>query len=813
MQELGTSGSNQAAMTSITHSSRITSSWIHQASRRFSVRIFVVLQVAIVVAATLAGFASGSSPAMVDPRLALPPLQAPGEWFDSQRSIDGQTIDYAGALDQAAELRADAIDGEWTNLGPSNIGGRVNDVVTDADDPTIVYAATASGGVWRGTERGLVWERAWPDDLTQAIGSMARNGNMLLAGSGEANPGGGSIVYGGTGAYLSTDDGTSWVSIGLADSGAIGRVVEHADGFLIAATGNLFVPGGERGLYRWAPGMDEPELWLAGPNDTTGAVDIAVDPTDPDHVLVAMWDHHRTPDARYYSGEGSGVYRTRDGGETWTLVADITTGDPAENGRMAVAFAPSDADRIYAEVANTANGRHGGFFVSDDGGETWALRTNSTLTATNSSYGWWFGRIYVDPADADRVFVMGLNLTYSENGGTSFSNVNTGLLGLAPGGDRIDPHSDQHSMVFETREEGLVYLGNDGGVYHSTDNGESWLSSPDQGWTQHYSVDVSDVGVGNAIVTGLQDNGCQITYSPLEGDWLPNGVCGDGLESVFQPGNPAVSWSCSQYGGCQRNVAGGGDLGILSFPGTNQDRWGWLADIEYSPADVTNNTLYTGSQFLWKSTNNGVSWTRFTGDLSSDPAQLDPNTGYQLRGVVTAIAPGHEGRLVWVGTDEGRLWTVNAADGQDATLVQADGLPDAWITSVTTDPTDDDTAWVTYSGFRGGSDAAHVFVTTDGGVTFTDISGSLPNAPVNDIIVAGDFLVVGTDVGVFALDRSATDPDWQTLGTNLPLVPVIQVDGDHGYVTAATFGHGIQRIELPGGSLTGPAPLALSLGQ
>ena len=228
---------------------------------------------------------------------------------------------------------------------------------------------------------------------------------------------------------------------------------------------------------------------------------------------------------------------------------------------------------------------------------------------------------------------------------------------------------------------------------------------------------------------------------------------------------------------------------------------------------MTHNTLYTGSQFLWKSTNNGVSWTRFTGDLSSDPDQLDPNTGYQLRGVVTAIAPGHEGRLVWVGTDEGRLWTVNAADGQDATLVQADGLPDAWITSVTTDPTDDDTAWVTYSGFRGGSDAAHVFVTTDGGVTFTDISGSLPNAPVNDIIVAGDFLVVGTDVGVFALDRSATDPDWQTLGTNLPLVPVIQVDGDHGYVTAATFGHGIQRIELPGGSLTAPAPLALSLGQ
>lgn len=775
------------------------------AAHRNRVRLFVALQLVLVLVAGLFGLVSASSMDLpVDPRLALPPLQAPGEWFDSQRSIDGQAIDYAGAIDQAAALRVDAVGGEWTNLGPTNIGGRVNDVVTDADSADIVYAATASGGVWRSTDRGLTWDRAWPDDMTQAIGSLARNGNLLLAGTGEANPGGGSIVYGGTGAYVSADDGATWELIGLEDSGAIGRVFAHGDGFLIAATGNLFVPGGERGLYYWAPGMDAPELWFDAiemANDTTGAVDIAVDPANDDHIIVGLWDHSRTPDARYYSGEGSGAWVTHDGGDTWDRIEAISVANPdgpyldrSEDGRVAVAFAPSDPNRVYAEVANIADGTHGAFYVSSDGGQTWEYRTNSTLRSTNSSYGWWFGRIYVDPADADRVFVMGLNLTVSTNGGSTFSNLNNSVLGLAPGAGYVNPHSDQHGMVWDERVEGLVYLANDGGVYTSTDNGENWISSPLQGWTQHYSVDVADVGTGDQIVTGLQDNGCVASYGAGGGDWVMNGLCGDGLESVFQPGNPAVSWSCSQYGGCQRNVAGAGDLGIVSFPGG--DRWGWLADIEYSPADVTNNTLFTGDQGLWRSTNNGVNWSRFgPADLSSDPVQLDPNEGYRLRGVVTTIAPGHNGELVWAGTDEGRLWKITA-DGADHTLIDA-GLPDAWITSVTTDPADDNVAYVTYSGFRGGSDAAHVFVTTDGGATFTDLSANLPNAPVNDVIVADDRLVVATDVGVFVADRTAESVEWDMLGTNLPAVPVIQVDFEFGRITAATFGHGIQRIDFP----------------
>ena len=745
----------------------------------------------------------------VDPRLALPPLQAPGEWFDSQRSIDGGAVDYAAALDQAAVLRADAIEGEWTNLGPTNIGGRVNDVVTDADDPSIVYMAAASGGVWRGTDFGSSWERAWPDELTQSIGSLERNGATLLAGTGEANPGGGSIVYGGTGVYASADDGASWDLIGLEDSGAIGRIMAHEDGFLIAATGNLFVEGGERGLYRWAPGMATPELWFDANtiNGRTGVVDIAVDPSDPDHVIIGTWDHLRTPDARYYSGEGSGLWQTFDGGVTWDKVDEVDmahsvtnpgSADPSENGRTAVAFAPSDPSRVYAEIANTADGTHGAFYISNDGGRTFTEEApTGSLSGTNSSYGWWFGRIYVDPTDADKVWVMGLSLTSSSNGGASFSNT-SGV------------HSDQHSMVWDSRVPGLVYLGNDGGVYTSTTNGSSWTQAEAQGWTQHYSIDVADVGTGDQLITGLQDNGCVVNYTGGAAEWQNHGLCGDGLEAIFQPKNPTVAWSCSQYGNCSRNVLTAPDAGA-SFPsgplglsnGLTGNRWGWIADIEFEPGSST--TMYTGSQYLYRSVDAGSAWVRWTGDLSSGDPQIDPNPGYRLRGVVTSIAPGV--LTTWVGTDEGRLWKLDSLVPNSETLIESDVLPDAWITSVTTSSDDEDTAYVAYSGFRGGDNAAHVYVTTDGGATFTDISGDLPNAPVNDLLVVEDSLVAATDTGVFVRDLSVSEAGWKMLGTNLPAVPVIQVDHEFGHLTAATFGHGIQRIPF------GPEGLLPVLGR
>ena len=786
-------------------------------------RPLVAFALSALLAAALAATALASGRSVLpDPRLADAPLSAPGEWFDSQRLVteDLSPTAYAEAIDQAVALgeRTREVDPalagtQWTLQGPRNIGGRVVGLAIDPDDPTVLYAAAASGGVWKSTDGGSTFEPAWPANVTQAMGDITNDSlGTLYAGTGEANPGGGSVVYGGNGVYKSTDGGRTWEHVGLARTGAIGRIaVDPQDDrrIFVAAAGNLFRPGQQRGLYVSEDAGASWELAFEPPNGTTGAIDVSIDPQNPDNILVAMWDHYRTPDARVYGGPGSGVWRSTDGGDSWARASEITLPDPNETGRIGVAFAPSDPDRAYAVIANKLDGTHGAFFRSDDGGATWdELPVDANLRATNSSYGGWFSRIFVDPDDADRLFVAGMELTESIDGGDSFLNQTSYLVGVATGAHQVAVHADQHAMVWHPAVPGLVFLGNDGGVYRSAADGRAgtWLAADVQGWTQHYSVDVAEQAP-EYTVTGLQDNLC-MQSADADGvvsdfAWTKFGFCGDGLETVVDPANPARGFACSQYGACGRTLAGAPrDLVGGTFP--RGDRQGWFADIEYDPSNPA--IVWTHTNYLWRSTNSGDGWTRYSEDLSTDPEQLDPNPGYKLRGVATTIAPVGDGTSAWVGTDEGLLWLV---DENGQTLVEDEDLPGArtrgdgtiepglWITKVLVDQATGD-VYVAYSGFRNDDEDAQVFRSTDDGATWEDISGDLPSAPVNSLEMAGDALVAATDVGVF-LTRDAGE-DWLRVGGNLPTVPVMDLryHAPTNQLIAATFGHGIQRLVLPG---------------
>jgi photosystem II stability/assembly factor-like uncharacterized protein len=769
----------------------------------------------------------------IDPRLLDAPLSAPGEWFDSQRGIGASRTAYAEAIAQAnvlgertAEVAPEVAGLEWDLLGPVNIGGRINDVVVDptrslvvdnGESGGLVYAAAASGGVWRSGDAGTTFMRAWPDDITQAIGALEINSEgVLFAGTGEANPGGGSIVYGGMGMYRSTDAGATWENIGLETAGAFGRIAadpSNPDRIFAAASGNLFVPGGERGLYRSDDGGDTWNLVLAGDNDTTGAVDVSIDPVNPDNILAAMWDHYRTPEKRVYAGPGSGLYRSTDGGETWTRAVEITLPDDEESGfvganetgRIGVAFSPADPSRAYAIIANTLDGTFGAMFRSDDGGATWErLPDDSSLVATQSSYGWWFGRIFPDPGDKNRLFVTGLELTSSTDGGQSFLNSSASLAGVVTGVHQaVNVHADQHGMAWDPHVPGRVYLGNDGGVYRSDANGNpgTWVNGVSQGFTQHYSVDVFE-GDPNYIVTGLQDNMCQRSFTPDDGaasksTWTKFGFCGDGLQTLIHPEDPTITYSCSQYGGCQKSIGGAPLLvGGMNKP---QGRYGWFSPLEFDPNDP--DVMYWGSNHVMRTTN-GQTFTIISPDLSDPEEELeqeDPNPGYRLRGVVTAIGvSASDSNVIYAGTDNGRLWVTRDLGGEWIELSDNEALPGTWITRVTVDPADADTVYVSYSSYRDGSDAAHLVKTTDGGLTFTDITGDLPTAPVNDVVLAGDgLLAVATDVGVFMSDDDGAS--WLRVGDNLPTVPVLDLRYHEGSntLTAATFGHGIQRVTLP----------------
>ncbi|MEA2452942.1 MAG: hypothetical protein QOG04_1652 [Actinomycetota bacterium] len=748
---------------------------------------------------TIASASSVAAPAVEeeDEGLEVEPNSPGADWLINQRTGRHGTISanaYRRALQQSVRAEQRTIDNapelaaaEWSLMGPTNIGGRVNDVAVDPILADTVYAATAGGGVWKSTDAGINWSYSWPDDITQTMGAIATAPDgTLYAGTGESNPGGGSITYGGTGIYRSRDHGETWQFIGLPQSGAFGRIMVdplNPQRVLAAAAGNLYKRGGQRGLFLSEDGGDTWNRVLAPENDTTGAVDIALDEQNPNNILVAMWDHHRLPSHRVYTGTGSGVWRSTDGGLTWTEIPLAHGLADADVGRIGVAFAPSSPSRAYAIVASKPDGTGVGLFRSDDGGASFTKTAASVSSLSQSSYGWWFGRLYVDPDTADRLWITGLNLQRSTDGGASASSVS-------------GPHSDQHAMAWDPKVANRVYLGNDGGMYTSATDGNAWTHAVKEGWTQSYSVDVGELTPGH-VVTGLQDNGCIKNWSATASGidkWTSFG-CGDGLETLINPTHEQTLYACSQYGGCSVG-ADGLPLGVpMTF---TSPRKGWWTPIIFDPADSL--TMYFGGNTVERSLNGGVAWTAISPDLTRNETQLDPNSGYRIRHVITAIArSASDASTMWAGTDDGLVWKTTNLVGASPTWtqIQSSALPDTqWVTRVTVDPTDVDTVYVTYSGYRNGEDGAHVFKTTDAGTTWTDISGDLPDAPANDLVVVGDRLIVATDVGVFVSDG---DGEWFKLGSNLPAVPVIEMRYHQptNTLTLATFGHGVQRTTLP----------------
>ena len=752
------------------------------------------------------------------------PLSPVGDWLYSQRAGDRGVVtahSYARALEQAENLRAltaqespQVLDATWSLMGPTNIGGRVVELAVDPTELNTIFAATASGGVWKSTTAGETWTYSWSPTLTQAMGAIAiASDGTIYAGTGEANPGGGSIVWGGTGMYRSRDGGATWQPIGLEDSGAIGRIAvdpANPSRVFVASAGHLYKPGGERGFYTSADGGDSWNLLLAGENATTGAIDVAIDPTNANNILVAMWDHHRLPTHRMYAGVGSGVFLSRDGGQTWQEGTLPNLGITADQvGRIGVTFAPSDPTRAYAVVASKADGTGVGFWRSNDGGATWSKTGGNTLDPAGltgvlgqSSYGWWFGKIWVDPKVKDRLFLAGLELLESVDAGENFRPHSTYVAGVYTGAHQALVHADQHAMVWDPQVPGRVYLGNDGGVYRSNSNGTvgSWTGSAVQGWTQHYSVGVSQQRPGR-VVSGLQDNMCQRSWAAGEAGhahtWVKFSLCGDGLQTLISPADDEIVYACSQYGACNRGTGGG--VALTAIGGTT-GRKGWWAPLQFDPTNPS--VMYYGSNVLHRSTNGGQNFTPISDDLTGDPEQLDPNNGYRIYGVITWVAAAKsDPNVIYVGTDTGKLWRTSDLGNEWVELSDADGandLPGSWVTRVAVDPADANVAYATFSGFRSNDFTPHVVKTTDGGITWKNISGNLPSAPVNEIVVIpGGRLALGTDVGVFlSSDGGAT---WLTLGSNMPAVPVLDLEYHEASntITAATFGHGIQRVALP----------------
>jgi hypothetical protein len=768
----------------------------------------------------------------------------PDDWFIAQRAGGpGKTLDDAAAgkaAIKAKDIRGNAANrrfhGTWELAGPTNVGGRIVDLAVDPVNENTIYVATATGGVWKSTDGVVRMEKAWPDDYAQSMGAIAAAPDgTLWAGTGEHNPGGGSITFGGNGVYRSTDGGERWKHMGLANSGTTGRIwVDPSDSQTIfaAMSGSLFNPGGERGIYRSTDNGRHWKLVLAPETPFTGGIDLAIHPSNPDRIYAAMWDHRREPDLRTYGGLGSGLFRSDDGGDTWKRLDNVLTFSPGDTsglsksetlGRIGVAIAPTNPNRIYV-ITTATFGQDKGFYVSNDGGESFNAQTRP---GSQGGFGWWFGRLWVDPTNQDVVWAAGVNMRRSLNGGATWGNVG----GL---------HADQHAMGWNDSVPGddaitptKAYIGNDGGTYKAEVTQPTpgtfvtgpFVQAQYEPYTQFYSVDVGEQ-FPERITGGAQDNGCLRSWdfdlaNPDEinggpDNWNSFG-CGDGEYTLINPDNNDLFYGCSQYGSCSRSYDNPTQVPPLFTNASMSPRsrsttpvplpsrqWlsnrrNWYTPVVFDPSNSA--TMYIAGEVVNKSVDNGFTWTPIsdgvdlTGTFES-PDRVDPF--YPNWGTVTTISVAKTAPdTIYVGTDTGRLWKTENGGGTWTEFV-GKGLPERWVTRVAVDPRDSKTVWATFSGFRNGEDAAHVYKTTDGGETWVNNSGNLPNAPVNDVVIdtERDTVYIGSDVGVYNLKRGGNH--WQFVGKGFPLAPVldIRLHGPSDTLYASTFGRAMWRIDL-----------------
>ena len=768
---------------------------------------------AAVLAATAPSATTAAAPRPLSPRAEsfasvseIGPQPVPGD-IALLRTAGKSGVVPPGAF---ARMRAQALalpttTGEWKLHGPWHIGGRVLDVVIDPLAKDSIYVATATGGVWHSSDAGMTFEPRWPDDHVQAIGALAvAPDGTLYAGTGEAGPGGGSLTYGGDGVYRSKDGGKTWQNVGLKGSERIGRiVVDPSDPkrVWVAANGPLFNEGGERGLYLSTDGGDTWTLkhsvtsTAAGPNTTTGAVDVALSPDDSSTVYVAMWDRLRHPDSRDYTGGGTALYRSTDGGETFEVIGQPFFGPNLEHvGRLGVAAGPEGL--VYV-LSSTVLGATAGFYASTDGGDTFTLKSvDDALVTGGFVYAWWFGRVYIDPKDPQHVFATGVNLPRSTDGGATWASV---------GG----VHADQHGMAWDPDVPDRVYLGNDGGVYRSDTNGTEWVHGTHMPWNQLFSIDVSQQRP-QRVVGGLQDNGgvrswdtdgevAKETWNDITG--------GDGTEMRINPANDEIVYGCSQYGACAVSENGGNNRTSFSSRIVGE-RKNWLTPIEFDRGDPS--IVYTASYAVHRSRDNGKSWEVISGDLTDgETGSSESNPLFRNYNTISTIATTTEDvGFMLVGTDDGHLWyTHDNAANPITSWVEVDDadLPKHYVTSVAIDAVNPDVAYASYSGFRWGESAATVFRSTDRGVTWEDISGDLPHAPVGKVLPVGDAIFVGTDVGVFMSKNGGTN--WVRLGGNLPIAPIwdLAYQAKTHSLYAANFGRGAYSIPLSGITVRPPA--------
>jgi photosystem II stability/assembly factor-like uncharacterized protein len=691
------------------------------------------------------------------------------------------------------------------NVGPANMSGRITTIGVEVRNPKIMYVGAASGGVWKSENGGTAWSPIFDDQRTQNIGALAidqSNPSVLWVGTGEGNPRNSMNL--GMGVFKSIDGGKTWQHMGLEATKTIHRIiVDPRDGntVYVGALGDPFTANSDRGLYKTTDGGATWKKILYS-NDQSGIADLVMDPENPNKLFAALYQHKRTPFYFTSGGQGSGLYVTHDGGENWKQLGEAEGLPAGDLGRIGLAIAQSNPDRMYAKVEAETNA----LYRSDDGGQRWKMINDNPRFTNNRPF--YFQELAVDTKDPNRLYNIYQPLSVSYDGGVSFDPVP-----MIPADETKGIHADFHAFWVNPEDPQHFIIGGDGGIGITNDHGKSWYFPETIPVAQFYHINV-DNDMPYNVYGGMQDNG---NWSGPGYTWKSGGirtlywqylVGGDGFYVAADKENSRFGYGTSQNGNLYRYDKLTGYYVSIKPPSPNIDtrlRFNWNAGFAKDPHDEKG--LYYGSQFLHVTKDKGATWNIISPDLTTNnPEHQKPDyggltldvSGAEMYNSILSIAPSAvDKNVIWVGTDDGQIQLTKDGGKTWSNLTrQVEGMPkESWIAQIKASHYRAGSAWMVVNNYRKGDYKPYLFKTDDFGKHWKLMAGeqkvkgyalSVIQDPVEPNLV-----FLGTENGLWvSIDKGE---NWQQFGNGFPSVSTMDmtIQERESALIVGTFGRAI----------------------
>lgn len=719
---------------------------------------------------------------------------------------------------------------KWRSIGPFR-GGRSVASTGVVGDPKTYYMGTTGGGVWKTEDMGISWRNISDGYFkTATIGAIAvspSDPNVVYVGTGE-HAVRGVMTHSGDGVFKSTDAGRTWKKIGLDQTQHISRIIidpKNPDVVFVAAQGALYSKSQQRGLFK---SVDGGVTWknTLFVDDKTGAVELSMDANNSRIMYAAMWEHGRLPWKVISGGPGSGLYKSTDSGETWEK---MKTGLPEKMGKMAIAVAPSNSDKVYALIESDSNENERGLYVSNNAGKSWSQVTDRPELVQRA---WYYIELFIDPKDENTIYVLSAPALRSNDGGGTWENLS-------------GTHGDFHDLWINPNNPNNFIISNDGGAAITFNKGRSWSSQSNMPTAQFYRINV-DNQFPYRIYGGQQDNtSVSIASRELGGggispaSWTYS-AGGESAFLAFDPDNPRYVLGGSYQGTIEvLDYKASAGTSIMASPiqylGMDAKdmkyRYNWNAPIVWDKHD---NSFYHGSQMVLKTNDFGKNWKEVSPDLTRNEKEkqgkgggpfTNEAVGAENYGTLAYITVSqHEKGVIWTGSDDG-LVHVTRDGGATWKNVTPKGLAECLVNAIEVSPHDKATAYIATTRYKFNDHAPGLYKTTDYGATWTKIDNGIPGNAFTRVVreddVRRDLLFAGTELGVFVSWNGGVN--WSPFQLNLPITPITDLRVHKDNLIAATSGRSFwilddltlirqYKKDLPAFSIYKPADAYLANG-